>query len=84
MSESTKKPVADRRAAAHSRGIWPSTTDAEHPKAQAGIIESGVWPRGTSPGSTVNVCSSDWGVAASARGSDQHDLEPLRTDGADI
>jgi hypothetical protein len=99
MSESTKKPVGDRRAAAHPRGLWHNITEAEHDEGQAGIIESGVWPRGTSPGITANLCSSDLGVAASASGSDHYDVlekieafkqtvlryvEPLLTDGAGI
>jgi hypothetical protein len=99
MSDSTKKPVGDRRAVAHSRGIRRNTTHAEHHEAQAGVIESGVWRRGTSPGITVNLCSSELGVAASASGSDRHDVrekiealkqnalrgvEPILTDGAGI
>jgi hypothetical protein len=42
MSESTNKPVGDRRAVAHSRGIRGNTTNAEQHQAQAAIIESGV------------------------------------------
>jgi len=75
MSESTTKPVGDRR------------------------IGSGAWTRGTSPGITVNLCSSELGVEASASGSDQRDVldkiealkptalcgvEPILTDGAGI
>ena len=98
MSESTK-PVGDRRASAASRGIWRNIIDAEHDEGQAGNIESGVWPRGTSPGITVNLCSSDLAVEASASGSDHHEVlekiealkqialrcvEPLLADGAGI
>jgi hypothetical protein len=74
MSECTKKPVGDRRAVADARGIRRHTTDAEHPEVQAGVMESGVWPRGTSPGITVTLFSSDLGVAASASGSALHDV----------
>jgi len=41
VSESTKKPVGNRRAVADSRGVSRNTTDAEHHEAQAGIIEAG-------------------------------------------
>ena len=74
MSESTEKPVGDRRAVADARGIRRNLTDAEHDEGQAGIVESGVWPGATSPGITVNLCSSDLGVAASASGSALHDV----------
>jgi hypothetical protein len=99
MSESTKRPVGDRRAVADARGIRRNRTDAGHEEGRAGIIESGVWPRGTAPASTVNRCSSDLGVAASASGSAVHDVlgkiealkqtalrgvEPLLTNGAGI
>jgi hypothetical protein len=99
MSESTKKPVGDRRAVADARGLWRNLTDAEHDEGQASILASGVWPRGTSPGITVNLCSSDLGVGASASGSALHDfleriealkqtalrgVEPLLTNGAGI
>ena len=99
MSGSTKKPVGDRRAVADARGIRRDATDAEHHDPQAGVIESGVWPRGTSPGITVTLFSSDLGVAASASGSALHDVlekiealkqtalrgvEPLLTNGAGI
>ena len=98
MSESTK-PVGDRRAVVPSRGNWRNIIDAGHREGQAGNIEPGVWPRGTSLGITVNLCSSDLGVAASASGSALHDglekfdalkqtalrgVEPLLTDGAGI
>jgi hypothetical protein len=33
MSESSKKPVSDRRAVADARGIRRNTTDAEHHEA---------------------------------------------------
>jgi hypothetical protein len=52
--------------------VLSPSVGAEHHETQAGIIESGVWPRGTSPGITVNLCSSDLGVPASVSGSDQH------------
>ena len=74
MSESTKKPVGDRRAVADARGIRRDTTDAEHHEAQAGVMESGVWPRRTSPAITVTLFSSGLGVAASASGSALHDV----------
>ena len=74
MSESTKRPVGDRRAVADARGIRRDATDAEHHDPQAGVIESGVWPRGTSPGITVHLCSSDLGVVVSASGSTLHDV----------
>ena len=74
MSESTKKPVGDRRAVADARGIRRNTTDAEHHEAQAGVIDSGVWSRATSPGMTVILGWSDLGVAASASGSALHDV----------
>jgi hypothetical protein len=74
MSGSTNKPVGDRRAVADARGIRRDTTDAEHHEAQAGVIESGVWPRATSPGITVHLCSSDVGVVLSASGSTLHDV----------
>jgi hypothetical protein len=74
MSESKKKPVGDRRAVAEARGNRRNTTDAEHHEAQAGVTESGVWQRGTTPGITVNLCSSELGVVASASGSALHDV----------
>jgi hypothetical protein len=98
MSESTK-PVGDRRAVVPSRGNWRNIIDAGHREGQAGNIEPGVWPRGTSLGITVNLCSSDVAVEASASGSDHHEVlekiealkqialrcvEPLLTDGAGI
>jgi hypothetical protein len=91
--------VGDRRAVADAPGIWRNLTDAEHDEGQAAISESGLWPRRTSPGITVNLCSSDRGVEASASGSDLHDflekiealkqtalraVEPLLTNGAGI
>jgi hypothetical protein len=57
MSESTKKPVGDRRAVADARGIRRNLTDAGHDEGQAGIIESGDWLWATPPGITVNDCS---------------------------
>jgi hypothetical protein len=42
MSESTKKPVGDRRAVADARGIRRNLPNAEHDEGQAGIVESGV------------------------------------------
>jgi hypothetical protein len=74
MSESTKKPGGDRRAVADARGIRRNLTDAEHDESQAGIIESSVWPRGTAPGITINLCSSDLGFEASAVGPALHDI----------
>jgi hypothetical protein len=80
MSESTKKPMGDRRAVADARGIRRNTINAEHPEAQAGVTKSGIWPRATAPDSTVNLCSSDVSVAASASGSALHDvLEKIET-----
>jgi hypothetical protein len=99
MSESTKKPVGDRRAVADARGIQRNTTDAEHDEFQVGLIDSGDWLWATSRGITLNLCSSDLGVAASASGSALHDfleqiealnhtalrgVELLLTDGAGI
>jgi hypothetical protein len=99
MSENTTKPLGDRRAVADARGLRGNTTDAEHPEAQVGVMESGVWPRAIAPGSTVNLCSSDVSVATSASGSALHDVlekiealkqtalrgvEPLLTNGAGI
>jgi hypothetical protein len=78
MSENTKKPVGDRRAVADARGICRNTTDAEHAECQAASMESGVWPRATAPGMTVNLCSSDLGARAS--GPALHDvLEKIET-----
>jgi hypothetical protein len=91
--------VGDRRAVADARGIRRNTNDAEHHEAQAGIVGSGVWPRGTSPGISATRCSSDLGVAACASGSALHDVlekiealkqtalrgvQPLLTNGAGI
>jgi hypothetical protein len=99
MSESTNKPVGGRRAVANVCGIRRNRTDAEQDEGRAGVIESGVWPRATPPGITVNLCSSDPGVSAGASGSALHDflewiealnqaalrgVEPLRTSGAGI
>ena len=75
MSESTKKPVGDRRAVADARGLWRNLTDAEHDEGQASILASGVWPPGTSAGITVSPCSSDLGFEASAIGSALHELQ---------
>jgi hypothetical protein len=71
MSESTKKPgVGDHRAVADSPGIRRNATDAEHEEGQAGIIESGVWPQGTSPASgmtydqqlaALDAIMAEWG-----------------------
>jgi hypothetical protein len=99
MSVSTKKPVGDRRAVADTRVIWRNLTDTEHEEGQAGILESGVWPRATAPSITVHRCSSDLSFAVSASGSALHDVleqiealkqtavrgvEPLLTNGAGI
>ena len=99
MSESTNKSVGGRRAVADARGIRRNRTDAEHYQGRAGVIESGVWPRATSPGIAVGLCSSDPGVEAGASESALHDflewiealnqadlggVEPLLTNGAGI
>jgi hypothetical protein len=99
MCESAKNPYSSRRAVADSRGIRRNLTGAGHDEGQAGIIESGVWPRGTSPGLAVDLHASDLDVEASASGSDRHDVlekiealeqtalrgvEPILSDGAGI
>jgi hypothetical protein len=99
MSESPNKPVDDRRAVADARGIRGNLPGAEHDEGQAGTIESGVWPPGTSAGITVSPCSSDLGFEASAIGSALREVqekiealkqtalrcvEPLLTNGAGI
>jgi hypothetical protein len=52
MSESTNKSVGHRRTVADAPGIRRNLAD---------ILEAGIWARRTSPGSTVNLCSSDPG-----------------------
>jgi hypothetical protein len=99
MSQSTNKPVGDRRAVADSRGIQHNATDAEHDEFQVGLIDSGDWLWATSRGIPVNLCSSAPGVEANASGSALHDVlekiealnrtalcgvEPLLTGGAGI
>jgi hypothetical protein len=79
MSESTKKPVGDRRAGAHSRGIWRNTADPEHHEAQTSIIESGVEAR-LSGSALHDVLEKIEALKQTAlRG-----VEPILTDGAGI